>query len=187
MTHEIIIIEETHIVEADFKLKFFGYGEWVEEPDSVIFTYRDFACNIIRVILREPYSDEEVYFGGYLCGYVTIPPTHFLYEKDYLKGDELNFIECHGGIIFSGFSAQNKWSIGFDCGHSGDYLPSSQMNKKKYKFREIYPLALPLPPHLEHNILFNPVYRNIQFCIDECKSMVDQIIEKSESLSNENS
>jgi hypothetical protein len=182
MTHEITIMNEIHHHDSDFKLKFLGYGEWVEEPDSVIFTYRDFACNIIRIILREPYSDEEAYFGGHLCGYVAIPPTHFLYEKDYDKGDDLNFIECHGGITFSEFSAQNKWLIGFDCGHSGDYVPTMEMIKKQSKFSHL----IRVPDYIRNSVLFNPTYKNIQYCIDECRSMVDQIIEKSESLSNEN-
>lgn len=167
---EIIIIEENHLFSSDEKIKWWGCGEWVKERDFISFTYKNIECKILRIAFEEPKIFHM--FGGYLNGYVSVPSDHPYYQKKYEDME----IECHGGLTFG--QCSDSHLIGFDCAHSGDYVPSSEMHRKKYKFREIFPS--PLPPHLEHNILFNPVYRNIQFCIGECKSIVDQIIEKSE-------
>lgn len=38
-----MITEENskHLLTSDEKIKYWGYGEWVEEPDEVFFTHND--------------------------------------------------------------------------------------------------------------------------------------------------
>lgn len=54
------------------------------------------------------------------CGYVKIPRTHALFEKDdsyWLTGP----VDCHGGVTFSGsFKKIRGYWIGFDTAHSFD-------------------------------------------------------------------
>ena len=60
-----------------------------------------------------------------------------------------NDIYVHGGVTYIG-----KWDeydvFGFDCAHSGDYTP-------------LYPF-------------YCTVYRTKEYCIDQCISIIDQII-----------
>jgi hypothetical protein len=149
------------------KNDWFGEGEWVKEPDIVIFTYNGYQCFVRRVFIREP-CEELHFFGGYLCGYVSMPKDHVLYGKEY---EEMG-IECHFGLTFSEFKEEEYW-IGFDCAHSGDYIPSYENLKKQNKFSlEIFSI----PEEFMEYSIFNPVYRNIEYCICECKSIVDQLI-----------
>lgn len=67
-------------------------------------------------------------FGAW-CGYVRLPESHVLYEKEYDKFD----IECHGGLSFSEFvlpahPEEQGWFIGFDCAHSSDIVPEMYFN-----------------------------------------------------------
>ena len=81
--------------------------------------------------------------SGYYCGYVALPFTHPFYGKDY---QDLDDIEVHGGLTFSGYLhhvALDKYLLGFDCGHAGDDIKV----------------------HGE------------QYTLQECKKLVDQLIE----------
>ncbi len=165
--HEIEIGVESHTYTADEKLEWFGYGEWIEEVDQVLFIYKDFECKVLRVVL--PDGSNHI-FGGHLCGYVRIPADHPYHNKLFQRLD----IECHGGLTYGEVNV-GHW-IGFDCAHSGDYVPSSEHFKKNnpdmLKFRQDFPL----PEAFEKYSIFNPVYRNINFCIEECKGIVDQLL-----------
>lgn len=166
---EIENVREEHVFTVDQKLCWFGYGEWVEEIDKIFFKHKNIECAIKRIVIPEPYNPKHI-FGGHLCGYVRIPTDHPYYQK---KIDDLD-IDCHGGLTYAECIDDEYW-VGFDCGHSGDYLPSINFskikNKKMLNSREIFPH----PPEFEKFSIFNPVYRNIKFCVDECKSIVDQL------------
>lgn len=109
-----------------------GEGEWQNEPDKVQWIHEDLDC----LIVRGP--------GGALCGYVGVPESHPLFDKDYSEGDSYGHdLDCHGGITFSRRcdpsedesrhichtgDVANKlvfW-FGFDCAHSGDVSPKHQ-------------------------------------------------------------
>ena len=136
-------------------------GEWVEEPDHVVFIYKGLECKVVRIV----FPDEPNHiFGGYLCGYVLIPANH-PYHNRLLR--DLKNIDSHGGTDMR--SRALVTGIGFDCGHLGDYLPSTEYFKKTNLRRDF-----PLPAGFEKYAIFNPVYRNINFCIEECKGIVDQ-------------
>ncbi len=171
-------ITEEHIYTSDQKLKWFGYGEWVEEPDLIKFMYREYECTVSRVSLKEPYSKEEDYFGGHLCGYVTLNNDHTLYSKEDLLNDE---IDCHGGITFNEYDDE-KHIIGFDCAHPQDVNPSMIILINKYNLSE---RLFPIPEELKKYSFFNPTYKNVNYVLEECKSIVDQLIKMSE-IHNEN-
>ncbi len=167
--YEYKIIKEEHLFTSDEKLKFCGYGEWVEEPDSVQLEYKGYRAIIERMFVREPYATQVAYFGGYLCGYVRIPSDHPLY-----KSKEID-LDCHQSVTFD--EVHEERLIGFDCAHSGDYVPTSEHMRRTDTVRRELKKMFPLPEGFEKFALFNPVYRNIQYCIDQCIGMVDQLIE----------
>lgn len=63
---------------------------------------------------------------GFLLGYLAIPQGHPWFEKDY---DDIVAL-VHGGLTYSNYASKDKrfsklfndekWIIGFDCGHAGD-------------------------------------------------------------------
>jgi len=162
------IKKKIHYWTSDQKLKWFGYGEWIEEPDSLEIEYRGYKALVERISKQEPFAKEETYFGGHLCGYVVIPDDHPLFKKENID------IDCHFGITFN--EAYEEHLIGFDCAHSGDYIPSMELIRKKCRL-ELYPI----PKGYENFNIFNPTYRNVQYCIDECKKMIDQLIIEKET------
>lgn len=165
-------MNEKHCIDKDKKLKFLGEGPWVDESDIVEFTYKDYECLISRVFVKyseclisrvfveEPYAKEEAYFGGHLCGYVRIPEGHNYFGKDYGDMD----ISCHGGITFS-----DESKIGFDCTHAWDIVPSMGKLRKDNGLIDRFPL----PDEFK---CYQNTYRNIEFCVKECESIVDQLI-----------
>lgn len=67
--------------------------------------------------------------NGWLCGYVGLPKGHPLAGKDYGEIYEMHDVECHGGLTYcepgdGGRFQSGLWWIGFDCAHSGDYIPA---------------------------------------------------------------
>lgn len=99
-----------------------GEGKWRYEPDL---GHDDLCGGMQRLIVRSP--------GGSLCGYVGVDESHPLYGTSY---DDVGGVEVHGGLTFSGHRTQDfieshvekvhggLWWFGFDCAHSGDYMPS---------------------------------------------------------------
>lgn len=165
MKSEYKITKEEHHFTSDEKIKWLGYGEWVEEPDTVVFEYLGYEACVQRVIKREP-CKQEAYFGGHLCGYVRIPE-----ENMYFKQKEIH-VDCHYGLTFNEMHEEH-W-IGFDCGHSGDLIPTMELMKKQRQASgEFEPF--PIPKGFENFALFHPVYRNMQYCIDECVNIIEQL------------
>lgn len=83
----------------------------------------------IEVLAHDTYRDYEfaiVSFGTHPCAYVGIPKGHRFYRKDYdLK--MFDNIPAHCGLTYSEMGIENlmqdKWVIGWDYAHSGDYTP----------------------------------------------------------------
>lgn len=174
-------IEEKHLYTSDEKLKWWGHGEWVEEPDEVNFFHNGISCRIVRMFSWDGHNGEHA-FGGYLNGYISIPKDHPCFGKhmDYIP------VEGNGGITYSEIDDQNHpflpkeghW-IGFDCSHSYDYCPSVEYLKKTQPSliaieEEFQQLKNKLG--CENSSIFNKSYKNIAFCIAECKSMADQLL-----------
>jgi len=162
MRSDIEILSEEHVFTSDEKLKHFGYGEWVEEVDLLRFLYCGYTCMVRRTALQE--FDGSL-FGGFLCGYVHIPQEHAVFGDDPAEIP----VDCHWGITFCENDASNHL-IGFDCGHSGDLIPSHS------RFQKIMCTTMfPPPEGLEKHPWFNPTYKNISYCVDECCHLVDQL------------
>jgi hypothetical protein len=169
---EIEITLKINKYSSELKTKHLGSGEWVDEPDEIFFSYRNFQCKIIRRLHREPYSKDEHYFGGYLCGYVGIPKNHPHHKTNSYSDIP---IDCHGDLTFLEFGDDFLNWIGFDCAHFNDYTPSienfKKTNSEMIEIMQKYRLKVMI-----NNLLFQKIYRNIEFCINECKSIVDQLI-----------
>lgn len=155
-------IKSEHLLTSDQKIKYWGYGEWVEEPDLVSFEYKGIQCKVVRIFSHSSYKDnrEKHIYGGHLCGYIRVPESHCFYGKNY---NEIE-IDVHGALTYSEIDNDNHhylpkqghW-IGFDCAHSMDIIPSSKSL------------------NLHYCPIFKRTYKNIIFCIEECKSMVDKL------------
>lgn len=124
MTTEEMIIKKKHLYKCEEKLKWWGYGEWVEEVDVVLFEYRHIECRILRSMYKK--QGRKDIFGGHLCGYICIPPEHPFYKKRY---DDIP-IDVHGGLTY-GKSEGDDYYIGFDCAHFSDLVPFQQRFIKK--------------------------------------------------------
>lgn len=120
------------------------------------FTYKGFDCVILFIPL------------GHRCGYVGIPKGHRLYKKD------CEHIKCHGGITYQDDwlherDDEDVWWIGFDCGHCYDRRDIE--TARKYFSDEI--LNLEFLEHMSNN---EHELRTLDYCIEECKNIVEQII-----------
>ncbi len=158
-----------YIYLPEEKLAWFGEGEWVGEADCYRFIYKGLGCHIRRVVIQESCSETIHMFGGHLCGYVRIP-------KELLLSDYDDSIDCHGGLTFCQALGDEFW-IGFDCAHTGDYAPS--MEKLKRDNPSWIDREFPTLKEFEGMALFNTTYRNLDYCIEECKSIVDQILDQA--------
>lgn len=81
------------------------------------------------------------------CGYVYVPNSTFESNKNLF---ELDRIFCHGGITY-----YDDEKIGFDTAHWNDLIPIFVLDGIS-EFGE---------------------YRDINFCENECKSIIEQLIE----------
>jgi len=121
------------------------------EPNYETFEYKEFYCVIMRMM----------FMGGQLNGYVRIPENHPYYDKDYTS-DELENIECHGGLTFSGeLEGETGFFIGFDTAHYQDYMPFMQFALGQRAMELPYDQA---------------VYKDINYVRNECRNIVDQLV-----------
>ena len=174
--------EQPQTLTKELKLEHWGPGEWVDEPDTFIFEHLGFKCLGRRFCVWDGHNNDHL-AGGYWCGYIEIPEGHPWYMKDARRDLD---IDCHWGISFSEYSEEERAHlIGFDCAHSGDYVPSIEIFKRKMrddptnnhylKLQERTKEMLkefPESPLLKQ--FFNPTYRNMAFVIDECRKRAQQ-------------
>lgn len=174
MTDEI---KFKHIISSDKKLEYWGYGEWVEEADWAEFEHAGLKCTIIRMAAAD--GPKGGVYGGYLTGYIHIPKDNVLYMKDLF--DFKHDLEVHGGISFSDFREGN-WLIGFDAAHSCDLTPSMQAIMKKID-DETNNFMKSLGHDISNSLIFHREYRNMQYVIDQCKDLAEQVSKtKAEDL-----
>lgn len=167
-TEEFSYVEHTY--SSDEKMKWWGYGEWVEEVDYATFSYNGWEC----VIRRECFYDGPIVFGGFLCGYVKIPENYRLYTvSPDVHTYTLSKFGVHGGITYFSFPFWDEeiLYLGFDCGHVYDITPS--FNKMRC-FPEEF------PKEFCDNLIslfnkFNATYKNIYFVKKELELLCDQL------------
>ena len=97
-----------------------GSGPWDNEPDKLVWVDKETGldCLIVRNTM------------GALCGYVGVPKGHKRFRTHYDSNYDL---DCHGGLTYSdecqhdichlSDEGEHLWWLGFDCAHSGDYVP----------------------------------------------------------------
>lgn len=95
--------------------------QWLNEPDELNFEVQGLPCKVIRH-----------HEGKHLCGYVGVDRSHPLFGVDtgipIKEGENTLFLNDlvtpHGGVTYARFdSADERWWLGFDCAHCGDYCP----------------------------------------------------------------
>lgn len=172
-----------HLLTSDEKLLWWGYGEWVEEPDLVEFTHNGIECIILRM-----YDKGAIMFslGGHLCGYCKIPKNHPHYDSP--EGKDMPY-EIHGGITFAEINIMNGnkgYWIGFDCAHSEDIIPSRRVFDKRMMERsEFYREFIEKNQEFYDKFeMLKSIYRNIEYVKEECKNLAKQIIEAYDIAGN---
>ena len=157
-------------LSKDINFESYGIGEWCDEPHTILFEYLGYKCEIIRCLT------------GALNGYCYLKNTDRFFEVHY---DHIP-IKVHGGLTFSSKVSDNTWKIGFDTSHINDICPlfekflKKEINDSSFfesikegrVFKEKWEIIA-----REHgkNDLFTKTYKNVNFCIEECKSMVRQL------------
>jgi len=157
-----------YLYSKEQKLKWYGDGEWLDEPDLVKFIYNGIKCEVIRM---NSFQLSGKSFGGHFCGYCTIPFGHVLFtSNNYSSIDSpINEFEVHGGITYDRTEEDESRKIGFDCAHHMDIVPSMElMNATIPEIIEIQKLY-PTPDFMKKS------YKNIEFVINECKNLAIQI------------
>ena len=163
-----------HLYTSDQKLKWFGYGEWVEECDAAFFEHEGIECKVTRIVIEE-YPNRSHMFGGHFCGYCKIPEDHPDYNCEDIHS--LGY-EVHGGLTYSELEPNKEFWIGFDCAHSVDVVPSMLEMKRKVREETMEMLkGLGRKDHFT-SILFRDTYKNIKFAEDQCKLLASQIQER---------
>lgn len=188
-------MNKIHSLTSREKLFWLGQGEWVEEADEVDFEHVGVKCKVwrqgcesVRLFLNTypdfPKLSENTNaqvqalleitgykipaFGGHLCGYICLEN----HPCDFETRDEIP-VDCWGGITYAEKEKDGKYWIGFDCAHSGDIVPSMvemQEGIRTETRRQMLKMGL----DISNSPLFNDSYKNIDFCIKECKSMAEQ-------------
>ena len=78
-----------------------------------------------------------VTYGTHPCCYIEIPEGHRYFGVSY---DDINDIECHGGLTYSDsnnwFETKHGWTIGWDYAHANDWygvkLSNGKINRHPY-------------------------------------------------------
>ena len=159
---QVEVISLHHTITRDQSIEYFGEGEWNDEPDVLTFEHVGFKCLIKRIMKQD---GPDHIFGGHLCGYVEISPDHLIAKLGFDFDSEV-----HGGITFSE-GDENNHLIGFDCCHSADILPSLELLKKQSNYFDHFPI----PEHVKKYGMFKALYRNMQYCIEQCKILAEEV------------
>lgn len=161
-----------HTYSSEEKLKWFGPGEWVEEPDFFEFEHCGIKCQILRIVQLE---SNGAFFGGHFCGYCEIPNS--INDPKNLQLD----VEPHGGITFNDKKEDESWWMGFDCAHSRDLVPSMHhMYNTHPDFQRIIKERDERLQAMEDKFkwMFESHYRNFDYVLEQTKLMAEQIVAK---------
>lgn len=155
--------QEDQFSSRSIKLFLFGEGEWIDELDVAEFDHLGYKCRV-----------ERGQFGS-LCGYIYIPKDHPWHGKDY---DDLD-VQVHGGLTYAEYE-DDLFLIGYDCSHSRDIIPCQEKlmkctRKIKKRVQDIrQQQARRIKIDRKFPDLLEKTYKNMAFCIEECKSLAQQ-------------
>lgn len=132
------------------------------------FEYKGFPC----VVLFMPV--------GFRNGYVGLPQEN----KYYSKGYDFIPVNCHGGLTYAsrelyGQEDKNTWWIGFDCGHCCDGFDIEAI-KEHYKDDALVLSQLEIMQGYYSMANSDTEFRTLDYVKEECKKIVDQLLEESE-------
>lgn len=115
---------------------------------------------------------------GHRCGYIGVTKENLLYQKDYSDIDE--DLEVHGGITYSGsdenypVTTNDKlWWFGFDTAHYMDGKDIDLALKYELLNEKTYGILKESDKYFGND----GVARSLEYCIDECKSLAEQLSE----------
>ena len=150
-------MQSCSLFKVDTKLKWFGYGEWLEEDDFVTFRYKDFKCRISRFVFLQ---NNENPYGGFLSGWFELSKLHPLYKA---SPEELNS-KFSTDLTIHKFYQDEYW-VGFECAGEDDLIPSIYKDMKKNE------------SHYLHSLedWYKPTYKNIKYCLRELLNNIDQL------------
>ena len=158
------------------KLKRWGDGPWVDEPDKV--QWQDKATGL-------PCLARRGQFGG-LCGYVGVSPGHPAYGKRYNDV----YVDVHGGLTYAAKCSHGEedksichipgdgepddvWWLGFDCGHYMDFSPG------------LVPVDHPTLGLGKLSSFEKLEYRTLDFVQNECRRLAKQLSDPELRVSEE--
>lgn len=128
------------------------------------FDYKGYPCVVLFMM------------HGYRCGYVGLPHGHRYYKERY---DNIP-VNCHGGLTYSrstlhGQEDDNRWWIGFDCGHCNDGYDVEKI--EEYYADDKFVMTLMEMNRMTGVYKIYNIYeaRTLEYCIEQCKSIVDQL------------
>lgn len=155
---------------AEQKLKCWGPGPWVHEPNHMLWRAHGLLC----IAHRNPV--------GAWCGYVGLPKGHPLHGKHY---SDIEGVEAHGGLTYTRKcegpichtpapgESDDVWWIGFDCCHCYDLAPAFfSMNRL---FAELQSQLTAAPPlkFMGHAV----IYRDLAYVRAETEALAAQCAE----------
>lgn len=114
--------------------------------------------------------EKQWYYNGLECCVGVINIGHRLGYVLVSPGIEFDSseIECHGGLTKDDETGEKGRLIGFDCAHSEDGVIS------KNELEKLFDIALPVPFELCPRS--SGKAKGLDFCIEQCKTIVDQIV-----------
>lgn len=100
--------------------------------------------------------------GSHHCGYVELPERLGKPNYDESPIMELN---VHGGVTYAGNLPEmdGKYVVGYDCAHYGDYMKCPE-ELKGTDMEKLWAFD-------------NGIWRDEEFCTNECESLAKQISE----------
>lgn len=160
-------------ITKENKLRNWGPGEWVDEPDFFSFEHAGFHCFICRTMVWDGLDNDHL-FGGNLCGYVDILEGHPWYGKDVFDSGTFPDVEVHGGLTYGEVVEEKKYRIGFDCAHSYDIIPSMIKIKKQIMEGMIKDAKDVKGIDISNSTIFRERYRNFNYVMQQTKSLAEQ-------------
>ena len=166
-----IIINEDEKEDINVYIKINEVQPEVLEPTEILkhfvveneFEYRGLPCVITFVE------------HGIRCGYVGISESHILYGLSF-NNEILYDIDVHGGITYAQkhtrFGINDElWWFGFDTNHLFDGKDMDKAFEYGLIDEELYSYYKSRPKY------DRPKAATLEFCINECKKLADQLIE----------
>jgi len=93
-------------------------GPWDGEPDSL--DWVSVGLPLDGSMQRVPCALRRSSASGVWCGYINVPHSHPWARGRRLEHDD---VQVHGGVT-SEHMHDEGFTVGFDCGHYGDYAPA---------------------------------------------------------------